>query len=404
VLIVDDDQVQGTMIRNVCNRIGFHSEIASSYERAAELLATTPFTHVTIDLALGERDGIELLRLLSELKIIPRVIVISGCDQRILNSAVRLAQAAGSCDAISLAKPVNLAALRMALTAESRNCSGARVVERQPPTTISTESFRSALQSGEIFAAFQPKVQLSSGKLIGCEALARWSSPTLGVIGPDRFVPLAEAAGLIKPMTMLMLRETLALTRDMVRHNPAFVAAVNFSATLLNDPEITDQIEQMLSDADIPGRSLMVEVTETTAMCDISMAMDTLLRLRIKGIGLSMDDFGTGYSSMAVLAQMPFCELKIDRSFVKNCLSDPDLWKVVKSAVAIADAYDMKTVAEGIEDFDTLQRLKSIGCNIGQGYILSQALPRQAFLKWPQLWEQQRRNGLPCRIIERNCA
>jgi len=404
VLIVDDDRIQGALIRDVCARIGYRPVFAPSYERAAELLSTHRFTHVTIDLALGERDGIELLRLVSGLAAMPRVIVISGCDQRILNSAVRLAHAAGACDAISLPKPIELAALRKALTAPPCDCSKLHCPDRLPQVEISVEQFQAAFEAGEIFAAFQPKVQLSTGKLIGCEALARWTSASYGSVSPEIFIPLAEQSGLIKQLTMLMLREAMALTQEMVRREPGFVAAVNFSATLLSDPTIPEDIESILNKAGVPGRALMIEVTETSAMSDVAIAMDTLLRLRIKGFGISMDDFGTGYSSMSVLAQMPFCELKIDRSFVKNCLTDPDLWKIAASAVAIARAYHMKVVAEGIEDIDTLLALQGIGCDIGQGYVFSPALPRETFLQWCDIWEQRLRDGFLKRSPTRKLA
>lgn len=403
VLIVDDDRMQGALIRDVCTRIGLPSKVAVSYDRAAQLLATEQFTHITIDLALGERDGIELLRLVSQLPVMPRLIVISGCDERILNSAVRLAHAAGACDATSLPKPVDLAELRKALKAKPCDCRG-QVADPVEPVAISVDEFRAAYANGEIFAAFQPKAQLSTGKLIGCEALARWTSPTFGSVGPDRFIPLAEQSGLIRPLTMLMLREAMALSRDMAGRAPGFVVAVNFSAPLLNDPQITEDVEQILHEADVPGRALMIEVTETTAMSDVTKAMDTLLRLRIKGFGISMDDFGTGYSSMAALAQMPFCELKIDRSFVTDCLTDPDLWKVVTSAVAIARAYNMKTVAEGVEDLETLHALEAIGCDIGQGYVISRALPREAFLQWCDVWDAKLRDGLLTRAPARKQA
>jgi EAL domain-containing protein (putative c-di-GMP-specific phosphodiesterase class I)/CheY-like chemotaxis protein len=393
VLIVDDDRMQGALIRDVCVRIGYQPVFAPSYERAAELLSAQRFTHVTIDLALGERDGIELLRLLSGLAVMPRVIVISGCDQRILNSAVRLAHAAGACDAVSLPKPIELAALRKALTAPICDCSKLHCPDRLPQIEVSVDQFRAAFEAGEIFAAFQPKVQLSTGKLIGCEALARWNSPAYGSVSPEIFIPLAEQSGQIKQLTMMMLREAMALTREMIGREPGFVAAVNFSASQLADPTIPEDVEAILHESGVTGRALMIEVTETTAMSDVAKVMDTLLRLRIKGFGISMDDFGTGYSSMSVLAQMPFCELKIDRSFIKNCLTDPDLWKIATSTVAIARAYHMKAVAEGIEDIDTLLALQEIGCDFGQGYVFSPALPRETFLQWCDVWKQRLRDG-----------
>jgi EAL domain-containing protein (putative c-di-GMP-specific phosphodiesterase class I)/CheY-like chemotaxis protein len=403
VLIVDDDPIQGQLIGDVCRRIGYGAVFAPSYEGAAEALKAGHFSHVTIDLALGERDGIELIRLLSELPEIPRVIVISGCDQRILNAAVRLAHAAGACDAISIPKPIELAALRKALTAPPCDCKAQRCEERPQPDLITADDLQDGFAKGEVFAMFQPKIMLANGRLVGCEALARWHSPTFGTVGPDRFIPLAEQAGLIKPLTLRMLREATNLTREILPRLPGFSTAVNFSATLLADPTIPEDVETILVESRVPGCSMMIEVTETTAMSDVAKAMDTLLRLRIKGLGISMDDFGTGYSSMSVLARMPFCELKIDRTFIKDCLVDQDLWKVVTSAVAIARAYNMKVVAEGIEDLETLAALDSIGRHIGQGYAIAKALPRQEFVQWCDGWDHRVRDGF-LRVAERRQA
>lgn len=394
VLIVDDDPIQGQLIGNVCKRAGCEAVFAPSYESAAAALTSRHFTHVTIDLALGERDGIELIRLLSALPHIPRVIVISGCDERILNAAVRLAHSAGACDAIAIPKPIELATLRKALAVPPCDCKANRSIDRSPAGVITVDDVRDGFARGEIFAMFQPKISLSNGRLVGCEALARWNSPSFGMVGPDRFIPLVEQAGLIKPLTLNMLREATELTRRLLPRFPDFAAAVNFSAVLLADPTIPEDVETILVESKVPGHAMMIEVTETTAMGDVAKAMDTLLRLRIKGFGISMDDFGTGYSSMSVLAQMPFCELKIDRTFIKGCLVDQDLWKVVTSAVAIARGYNMKVVAEGVEDLETLWALNSIGCHIGQGYVIAKALTRPEFLAWIDSWERRVHDGL----------
>ncbi|HEY0331898.1 MAG TPA: EAL domain-containing response regulator [Rhodopseudomonas sp.] len=385
VLIVDDDRMQGRLIGEICSRIGYRSVFAASYEVAAELISTTAFNYVTVDLALGERDGIELLRLVAALQVRPRVIVISGCEQRILNAAVRLAHSTGVCDAIALPKPIELAALRKALISKPCDCSVPQRPARDQAVITAADLDR-ALRNGEIYAAFQPKIALATGKVVGCEALARWDSPTLGPVGPDLFIPLAERSGAIKAVTLQILRSALQLVRATGRDDPKLVVAVNLSATLLSDPAISEDIGRLLQEAEVSPRALMIEITETTAMDDVSLAMDTLLRLRIKGIGISMDDFGTGYSSMSKLAQMPFCELKIDRSFISNCLNDADLWKVVASSVAIARAYNMTTVAEGIETFETWQALATLGCDVGQGFVFSRALRHDAFLAWCKQW------------------
>jgi EAL domain-containing protein (putative c-di-GMP-specific phosphodiesterase class I) len=203
----------------------------------------------------------------------------------------------------------------------------------------------------------------------------------------------------MKSMTMQMLRESMKIARGIQAADPDFVVAVNLSATLLSDVSIPEEVERLLDEAGLPARSLMIEVTETVAMADIAQAMDILLRLRIKGIGVSMDDFGTGYSSLSALARMPFCELKIDRSFIRNCLVDADMWKVVAASVAIAHEYGMIAVAEGIEDLATWQALEKIGCDIGQGFQFSRALREDAFIDWCEGWNRRLGDTLVSRAM-----
>jgi EAL domain-containing protein (putative c-di-GMP-specific phosphodiesterase class I)/ActR/RegA family two-component response regulator len=386
VLVVDDDPVQGAIVSGVCTKLGYRPRFASSYHQAAEHLANGRFDYITIDLSLGDHDGIELLRLIAQTEVKPRrIIIISGCEERILNATVRMAHAVGMLDTISLPKPIDLALLRVALSPFQEAAASRRGVDARL-SEITVDDLRRGLDSGEVYAAFQPKIDLATGKVTGCEALARWDSARFGPVGPDVFIPLAEQGGLIKAMTLRMLRDSMTFAASFLPTEPKFVVAVNLSASLLSDTSLPEEVERLLAEIGVPARSLMIEVTETTAMADVGRAMDVLLRLRLKGIGISMDDFGTGYSSLSALARMPFSELKIDRSFVKDCLTDADMWKIVSSSVAIAHQYNMKVVAEGIEDAATWQALDALGCDIGQGFEFSRALRSDAFVEWYRTW------------------
>lgn len=395
ILIVDDDPVQVAIIRGVCAKLGFEASFAASYQAAVDRIASQQFDCVTIDLSLGDRDGIELLRLIAAEANVPRIIVISGCDERILNATVRMAHAAGITDAISLPKPINLSSLREALTLHTSGQASPLAEASSTTRQISAADLRRAIDGGELYAAFQPKVELANGTVIGCEALARWDSPSFGAVAPDVFIPLAEASGLIKPLTERVLRDSLAMGQAMLEIDPTFVVAVNLSATMLSDTALPEEIERLLAERETPARSLMIEVTESTAMADASQAMDILLRLRIKGMGISIDDFGMGYSSLSALARMPFSELKIDRSFVKDCLTDSDMWKIVSSSVVMAHQYHMKVVAEGIEDVETWRALSALGCDMGQGFVVSPALKQDDFIGWYRDWSRRRAAPVP---------
>ncbi|WP_246700408.1 EAL domain-containing response regulator [Rhodopseudomonas sp. WA056] len=394
VLVVDDDPVQGAIVSGVCTKLGYRPHFASSYHQAAERLAIGRFDYVTIDLSLGDHDGIELLRLIAASDVKPRrIIVISGCEERILSATVRMAHAVGMLDTVSLPKPIDLALLRGALAAMPEAAASRRRVDTRG-SEITIDDLRRGIDNGEFYAAFQPKIDLATGNVTGCEALARWDSAAFGPVGPDLFIPLAEQGGLIRAMTLRMLRDSMAFAAAFLPTEPKFVVAVNLSASLLSDTSLPEEVERLLVEIGVPARSLMIEVTETTAMADVGRAMDVLLRLRLKGIGISMDDFGTGYSSLSALARMPFSELKIDRSFVKDCLTDADMWKIVSSSVAIAHQYNMKVVAEGIEDAATWQALDALGCDIGQGFEFSRALRRDAFVEWYRDWTARHPSAL----------
>jgi EAL domain-containing protein (putative c-di-GMP-specific phosphodiesterase class I) len=246
-----------------------------------------------------------------------------------------------------------------------------------------------ALENDEFFPLFQPKMHIADGKVIGCEALARWNSPHFGEIPADLFIPVAEQARLIKPLTIKLLETSLLAAKQFIQKDPSFVLAANLSASLLSDIGLPEEIEKLLADNGFPTSSLILEITESVAMSDVQLAMDVLLRLRIRGIGISMDDFGTGYSSLSALARMPFTEIKIDRSFVSTCLRDDDMWKIVRGAVVLGHELKLKVVAEGVEDRATQQALKTIGCDIGQGYYFSPALSAAEFLSWWDKWNRR---------------
>ncbi len=376
LLVVDDDPVQAMIIGNVAAQSGYRVRYASTLQAAVEEISAQSFAAITVDLMLGKQDGIELLRYIARFAIVPRVIIVSGCEERIVSSTVKMAQVLGIRDALGISKPLNLDILRRAMTA----CSDATPAGRNPAACVA--HVQRALREREFYPVFQPKIEIPSGKVVGCEALARWTSPDFGQIAPDVFIPALERSNDIMSLTMMLLEDSIIATRESRLRNPDFTVAVNLSATLLAEISLPDEIEKVLLKHALAPQSLMLEVTESVAMSDFCRAMDILLRFRIKGIGISMDDFGTGYSSLAALARLPFNELKIDKSLVIDCVNDPDLWKIVRGTVAMGHEFKTKVVAEGIEDLQTLQALAGIGCDLGQGYYFSRPLPAAEFTSW----------------------
>ena len=254
---------------------------------------------------------------------------------------------------------------------------------------------RRALDEGQVLLHYQPKVDLESGMVVGAEALVRWQHPDRGLIPPADFVPMAERTGLIKPLSRYVLDHALAQCREWRDSGLDLKISVNLSARNLLDPSLPDDVKKLLTKWSIPEAMLELEITESTIMIDPQRAMEVLARLHGMGIGLSIDDFGTGYSSLVYLKELPVHELKIDRTFVARMSSNRGDAFIVRSTIDLAHNLQLKVVAEGVEDEDTLAELTKLGCNIAQGFHVSRPLPPDEFAAW--LAERGERPAAPAR-------
>jgi EAL domain-containing protein (putative c-di-GMP-specific phosphodiesterase class I) len=380
LLVIDDDLAQCVTICEIGSRAGFRPSGASCFEEAVRHLERSRFDCITLDLSLGERSGAELLRTIAEIDRHAPIILISGVDRRIQSSTLRIARSLGL-STRSLPKPISPPELRTALLSSTRTaCAKSSATAGGPDITVA--DLENAFKNDEFSVAFQPKILLATGSVVGFEALARWSRPGFGNVPPVEFIPAIDRAELQPALMDLVLRKASETCLELSAHNPDFSIAVNVSPLLLSDLSLPNRIIQVLDQTGLPPEKLILEVTEETAMSDIDKAMEILVQLRLRGIGISIDDFGTGYSSLVALSRMPFSEMKIDRSFVQNCDWDADDWKVVRSSVLLAHEFGMKVVAEGIETSGVCERLADIGCDIGQGYLFSPPLNASAMASW----------------------
>jgi EAL domain-containing protein (putative c-di-GMP-specific phosphodiesterase class I)/ActR/RegA family two-component response regulator len=378
-LVIDDDKAQGLVIASIAARNGYHVTNAQSFDAAAAALDSHSFQCITIDLSLGDHDGIEVLRLAARLAGVPRIIFISGCDDRILDAAVRMAESIGVTDACSLQKPFRPADLRGLFEGHVERASVAGPTRHEP---VSGAMIERGLSGSEFYPLFQPKVSLSDGRLVGCEALARWNFAGRGLIPPSEFITAAEGSDHIGRLTTSILEQSIATASLMAAADADFKMAVNISPVLLANLSLPEEIDDLLHKHGVRPENLIVEVTESLAISDHTRAADILLRLRIKGVGVSIDDFGTGYSSLSSLARIPFTELKIDRSFVASCLVDDSMRKIVTGSVEIGHQFNMSVVAEGVETADVAQFLQDLGCDVGQGYLYARPLASADLLCW----------------------
>ncbi|MFN2538257.1 MAG: putative bifunctional diguanylate cyclase/phosphodiesterase [Mycobacteriales bacterium] len=239
---------------------------------------------------------------------------------------------------------------------------------------------RQAIAQREIQIHVQPKVASASGRVVGTEALARWSTPSRGAVPPVDFIPLAERSGLIRPLTRLVLEKSVAACARWQADLPRVGVSVNLSVRSLSDERLVEMVQRELVRHGLTPGLLTLEITESHIMADPESALAVLERLRALGVRLSVDDFGTGYSSLSYLRRFPVDELKIDRSFVHRMVAEPDDAAIVRSIVELAKTLGLRTVAEGVEDEDTWQALTALGVDEIQGFVISRPVPVTEFL------------------------
>ncbi|WP_430784714.1 putative bifunctional diguanylate cyclase/phosphodiesterase [Actinoplanes sp. G11-F43] len=245
------------------------------------------------------------------------------------------------------------------------------------------EELRTGLDRDELVLHYQPKVTVDDGaRVAGMEALVRWQHPERGLIYPDSFLYTAESADLMGRITAEVLE--LACRQSRIWHDRGLVVpvAVNLSVSNLRDECFPDQVSALLLRHGLPITAIELEVTESVLMTDADTALTQLGRLRDMGLRIAVDDYGTGYSSLAYLQVLPVDDLKLDRSFVMRCGTDPRSAAIVRSTVGLAHSLGMRIVAEGVEDQEIFERLRSYGCDLAQGFGIARPQPPEAMTAW----------------------
>jgi diguanylate cyclase (GGDEF)-like protein len=253
-----------------------------------------------------------------------------------------------------------------------------------------------ALENQEFLVHYQPQIDTVSGCIIGAEALLRWQHPDMGLILPDKFIPLVERSGLIIPIGEWVLNEACrqAQVWRETCQLPPMVIAVNLSALQFKRGNIIETVTTALARSGLPASHLELELTESILLQDVEVVMGTLHRLKEIGVQLSIDDFGTGYSSLSYLKRLAVDKLKIDQSFVRDMVEDPDDAAIVRAIIQLGHILQLTIIAEGVENDAQLALLRDYGCEQIQGYLFSRPVPAEEFTQLQK--EQWLQNSKDC--------
>jgi EAL domain-containing protein (putative c-di-GMP-specific phosphodiesterase class I)/CheY-like chemotaxis protein len=391
ILLIDDEPFALKLLARQLGNLGFLN--VETCERARDALALVTGGDVNpdlifCDLQMPEMDGVEFVRHLVGAGFKGNLVLISGEDERILQTVQKLAVAHRLNVIGALRKPVSTERLQQVLASQLDNAAVSRRAARK---TYGADELRRAIANGELLNHYQPQAHVASGAIVGVEALVRWKHPEDGLVFPDQFIATAEEHGLIDDLTRAVLIDSLRQARLWQELGLTLHVSVNISMDNLAALEFPDFVAAAVAEAGIPMNKLILEVTESRLMKDPLASLDILTRLRLRQIGLSIDDFGTGHSSLKQLRDIPFDELKLDRGFVHDACNSASLRAIVDASIGVARQLGMKTVAEGVENEADWEYLRLTPCDLVQGYFIARPMPAEALGPWMEGdWAERR--------------
>nr|WP_294505508.1 EAL domain-containing protein [uncultured Rhodopila sp.] len=376
ILIFDQDSTPGGLAAQLAKLMHVEATAVADEESFWKLLRNERPRVLVLDLELGATDGVEQLRLLAEAHYPGAVILTSVHGARLLSTVRLFGESLGLNIVSTLEKPLHMPALEMLF-------AGLQAASR----VLSAEQLRTAIGNHEMCLDFQPIVSMSPRSLKKLEALIRWDHPSAGLILPGSFLAIAEGdTATIDALADWSIGAAIKAYQVLSELGLSVPIAVNLSAPNLHDRTLPDRLQQRLRAGGMPPDHLCLEFSETAAFKDVTLTMDIMNRLQIKRIRLSIDNFGTGYSSLRLLRQMPFSEIKIDRSFVNEMTTSRDSLAIVKSLIGLAANMGVGCVAEGVENRETADALERIGpCDL-QGFWIARPMSVEAVPTWLANW------------------
>jgi len=390
-LVVDDDPFMLTTLGKILESIGVGSVIRTDSAQDALKYIANRNNHIDIvisDLNMPNMDGIQLLRHLGSLGLDFSVILISGEDPRLLESVEVLGTQQNLKVLGSLSKPVRRDDLAALLHGYEPN---QEQTPSGPGAMVFAHELQTAILNGDIDVHFQPQVNISDGRIIGVEALARWEHAEKGWIPPSIFIGIAEKYSMIRELTDIVFQKSITEAAHLRSLGFQITMSINYSAQVLCSLELPEILSETLNSSGLEPHHIIIEVTESSLAQDMSITLDILTRMRLKGFGLSIDDFGTGFSSLEQLKQIPFTELKIDRSFVHQASQNQSSLAILESSIALSKRLGIHCIAEGVETLEDWNLVKDLGCDYVQGYYTARPMPAGKFIEWAKEYGSKQR-------------
>tara|TARA_B110000305_G_scaffold88799_1_gene100067 strand:+ start:74 stop:1288 length:1215 start_codon:yes stop_codon:yes gene_type:complete len=390
ILLVDDEPFILNLTSKILNNLGYEN-IKTAQDGNSALLklvtSNSPFDLIICDMNMPEMDGIEFMRRANEAKYSGGFILLSGEDVRLLEIAYSYAKTQNLNILGAIPKPLNPKVLEgmlnsLAAPKERTQFSTAEIA-------IDEDELRRGIRnqnSDKLLVLYQPKIEVSTGNIIGVEALARWNHGARGILAPVTFLPLAEQAGLMEELTRKIYEKVVSQMNEWHKSGINLIASINFPASSFEDPKLIEYLIAVCKESDVSSSQIVLEISEAEAMRKSAFLVEVLMRLRLKRFDISIDKFGSENMSISALKDMPVTELKVDKAFVSGAVDNSGGRATLEASVALAKNLNMKVVAVGVEEKEHWNLVVELGVDYVQGYFLSKPLSGNEITELARNW------------------
>jgi len=388
-LVVDDSKAICSLCKSILTdnyNVNYVHTSNSAPEALALIKSFKDVNMIFLDLNMPGTDGVQLLKQISACRFKGYIVIVSGVSAKIIQSVEDLATKYNLNFIGSIHKPIDIKDFDHVFSQLDNHKLPEFEQEKQQ---LKIYEIIRALENDDIEVFYQPQVKLKNRKLVGVEALCRLRHPSLGLISPDKFIDKSEETDLIFHLTLNIINQAFSDWLTWFNQGIDLTLSINISPYVLRFSEFTDLFLSKVAELNIPKNKICLEVTESIIEENHEVELEALSRLAIKGILLSLDDFGTGSASIEKLHRLPFDELKLDKSFFQCSKTNRAQFDLIKSCVAMSNALDLHTVAEGIETAEHWKIAEQTGCDIVQGYYICKPIEASDISQWCYQWKHR---------------